>query len=234
MNIKNVFKKLFNYFGYEIIRKPRVMVLVSKGLEINYGWMVHFLYFKELFDKIKPLEGDIVECGVGFGRTFYQLCCLAQLENGVRRIYGFDSFEGFPEPSKEDGSIRNPKKGQWNIATVEMVGQLLREGGIGSSFIASKVKIIKGYFEESLHQYDGGKIAFLHLDVDLYQSYKVTLEYFWSKVVKGGVVLFDEYKQPECLERFPGASKAIDEFFGDLVSQIQYHQQANRFYIIKK
>lgn len=232
MNPKQLVKKLirrpFNHLGYDIVRMPR-------GFEVDYGWLVHFLYLKELYDLVRNVEGDAVECGVGYGHSFFKLCCLAYLENRGRRIYGFDSFEGFPEPSEEDRSPRNVKKGQLNLATVEAIEQLLTEKGrIETSFIKSNVRLIKGFFEESVHKFDGKTIAFLHLDVDLYKSYKVTLECFWPKVAKGGVVLFDEYKQPECITKFPGASKAIDEFFGDLVTQIQFNQQANRYYIVKQ
>ena len=53
-----------------------------------------------------------------------------------------------------------------------------------------------------------GKIALLHLDVDLYQSYKDCLTHLFPKVASGGVILFDERES----ETYPGGKKAIDEF----------------------
>jgi hypothetical protein len=183
--IKKLIESLLNNLGYDIVKKP-------KGLVINYGFLLHFLYFKEVYDLIATVEGDIVECGVGYGHSFLKLCCLAHFENKGRLIYGFDSFEGFPEPSKEDSSPRNPQKGEWNVATVETIEQLLGDLGVEAAFIKNNVRLIKGFFEESVHKFGEKSVAFLHLDVDLYKSYKVTLEYFWPKVAKGGVVLFDE------------------------------------------
>ncbi len=226
-------KRIFDHFGYSLEGIPKGVRL--KILRINYNWLVHFLYLKELYDQISDIEGDIVECGVGYGHSFFKLCCLSHLENKDRKIYGFDSFEGFPEPSEEDDSPRNPKRGEWNVATIETIEKLLtKEGRIETSFIKRNVTMVKGFFEESLHQYHGNGIAFLHLDVDLYQSYKVTLEYLWPKVVKGGIVLFDEYKQYHASQRFPGASKAIDEFFGSVKNQIRFNKQADRYYIVKQ
>ena len=224
---KSFIKRSLNYFGYNVL-KPSA----HKQFKTHYESLAHFLYFKEIYDLVTDLEGDIVECGVGHGHSFYKLCCLAYYENKGRNIYGFDSFEGFPEPSEEDASPRIPLKGEWNVATVETIERVLTEAGrIEPSFIQNSVKLVKGFFEESLSRFDGESIVFLHLDVDLYKSYKVTLEYFWPKVARGGVVAFDEYRN--ATEKFPGAAKAIDEFFGSLVTQIQFNEQANRYYIVK-
>lgn len=200
---------------------------------MTYSQLVHFLYFKEVYNLIADVKGDVVECGVGYGYSFFELCCLVYLENKGRKIYGFDSFEGFPEPSEEDKSPRNPRKGEWNVSTAETIEMLLtKKGKIEPSFIKSNVRLVKGFFENSLQKYDGMSVAFLHLDVDLYKSYKVTLEYFWPKVARGGVVLFDEYKNE--IEKFPGGCKAIEEFFGDLVTQIKYNELVNRYFIVKQ
>jgi len=234
MNLKQFVKTLIvkplSYFGYKILRKPEYV-----QLNVSYGWLAHFIYLKEMFDLVKDLKGDVVECGVGYGHSFFKLCCLAYYENKDRKVYGFDSFQGFPDPSEEDISLRNPQKGEWNVATVETIKLLLKQDGrIDPQFIDNNVKLVKGFFEESLNKFGGDSIAILHLDVDLYQSYKVTLEYFWPRVEKGGIVLFDEYKQPDVVKYFPGAPKAIDEFFGSLVNQIQYNKNVNRYYIVKQ
>lgn len=225
--MKKMIQKSFNRLGYEIVKRPR-------GVEIDFCWLNHFVYFKEVYDLIAQVEGDLVECGIGSGNSFYKLCFLASREKRDRKIYGFDSFEGFPEPSEEDKSPRNPQRGEWNQSTVAWIEALLIERGqIDPAFIKGNVKLIEGFFKDSVQQYDGDKVAFLHLDVDLYHSYKVTLEYFWPKVVTGGVVLFDEYKQPNALRNFPGASKAIDDFLGERSSQVRFSKQANKHYLVK-
>ena len=72
----------------------------------------------------------------------------------------------------------------------------------------------------------------LHLDCDLYQSYKDSLEFLYPKVVRNGIIAFDEYVNEEWA--FPGAVKAINEFFGENVKKIQKCSLTGKSYLIKK
>ncbi len=234
-----VMKKAHNFFFNFFLNSYNFVLKKILGYEIaiirkqNPGFIIDRILL-EFYTSIYVIDGDIVECGVGEGTTFLSLVYLAKLESKGRKIWGFDSFEGFPEPSIYDKSPRNPKKGEWNLSNIiNIKKRLINERNIDPTFIKKYVRLIKGFFNESLEKYDGGPIALLHLDVDLYESYKVSLEQLWPKVAKGGIVLFDEYKLPSALLNFPGASKAIDEFFGDLKSEIKINQFLNKYYIIK-
>ena len=48
----------------------------------------------------------------------------------------------------------------------------------------------------------------VHLDVDIYESYKNALEFFYPRMVRNGVIVMDDYGSKFCL----GAKKAIDRF----------------------
>lgn len=195
-----------------------------------------YIYFKRLYDSIAHLKGDIVECGVGCGTSFSVLVGLAEAEKKQRLIWGFDSFEGFPEPTIHDKSPRNSKKGDWNYSTPDLiVNLLLNECKIERNFVQNNVKIIKGFFQENLEKkYTGEKIALLHLDVDLYDSYKTCLEVLWPKVVDGGVVILDEYRGKKTFRKFPGAVKAIDEFFQENKKYIRENSKFRKHYIYKQ
>ena len=45
----------------------------------------------------------------------------------------------------------------------------------------------------------------MHIDVDLYQPTKDSLEYFWARLVSGGRMVCDDYN-------WPGAKRAVDSF----------------------
>jgi hypothetical protein len=201
--------------------------------------MLHYqlqrlLYFQRVLDMVRNVEGAVVECGVGWGHSLFYLGCLVKDEMKGRRIWAFDSFEGFPEPSPQDDSPRKPRKGEWSDTSVEGVRQMLVSSGLDAAFVESQIRFVKGFFNESLVKYDGGPIAFLHLDVDLYESYLTTLRAMFPKVAPGGAVLFDEYLGAKEREKFPGAQRAIEEYFGARAAHIQRDAVTGKYFMIKR
>jgi hypothetical protein len=173
-----------------------------------------YWYFKRQLKKLQNIKGDIVECGVAEGKS---LKMFVELSGGERNIWGFDSFEGFPEPSKYDTGIE-AEKGYFMVP-LKKVQQL-----------CPTTHLVKGFFQDTLKTYEG-QIALLHLDVDLYESYKVALETLFPKVVPGGLILFDEYAEPTDLKNWPGAKKAIDEFFGENKKYLERDKFGKWFYV---
>jgi O-methyltransferase len=54
------------------------------------------------------------------------------------------------------------------------------------------------------------------VDADLYTSVRECCEFFWPRMVNGGVVVFDDYGFSNC----PGAKKAIDEYFAKTTDKV--------------
>lgn len=180
---------------------------------LNLTESMRFSYLNRVFfNYVHPIEGDLVECGVGWGRSLLLLCCLSRIENAGRRIWGFDSFEGFPKPTEADASERNPQQGEWRT-DMASVFQMLQASGLDSEFLRTQLTMVKGFFSETLPKYTGDKIALLHADADLYQSYVDIYDHLFEKVVPGGVILFDEYMNTFEHSKWPGGKQAIDETF---------------------
>ena len=210
--------------------RSRVFNIVEKaGRRVGYpGPPLHFdqisshFHLKDLYDQILDVPGDIAECGVAYGHSLMVLCALAQLEGANRAVYGFDSFEGFPEPTAEDDSYRAPKKGDFADATLERVKRAIRRAGVREPVL------VKGFLEDTLPRFNA-PLAFLHLDLDLYSSYKVALGELFDRVAPGGIVAFDEYQQP----KWPGATLAIDEFVGGRY-QMRKGRFVDKYYVVKR
>lgn len=186
-------------------------------------------YYFSMFSKIEGIPGNIVECGVGKGRTFLYFSHLIREEGSDRMLWGFDSFEGFPEPTQADMSKRNPRKGEWSGVSPLNIQQLLRTAGVTEEFVSKKIRLVKGYVEETLQQYDGRPIALLHIDLDLYEGYRVTLERLVPCVSKGGIVMLDEYNK----ENWPGATKAVNEFLAGTLWSLQHDEYLDKYYFVK-
>ena len=217
--IKNIFKLFDNSFNNK----------KSEFIENSLKY-----YF--LLSHIKKKQIKIVECGVGTGESLCFIHKVSKLMNFDTKIWAFDSFQGFPNFTIEDqGKYKaGPNKAKYKLYDIEFVKKNMKSYGISEEEI-QKCNFIKGFFPESFKNYNEDCIDFLHLDVDLYDSYKHCLEYFWPYLKDGSVVVFDEYKNQTDLYKWPGASKAIDEFFIKKnldIKKIRQENFSNKFFFI--
>ena len=129
-------------------------------------------------------------------------------ENSLKKIYGFDSFEGFNEEVKIDIDLGGDNSSQKKIGGFNSTSFNYVENLIKGFKLSDKIKIFQGYFEETLSNVQEKKFSFVHLDCDLYSPYKACLEFFYPRISRGGIILIDEYNDPS----WPGCNKAVDEF----------------------
>ena len=80
-----------------------------------------------------------------------------------------------------------------------------------------RLELRKGYFEHTLPGVVDRTYCFLHIDCDTYAGHKEVLEALYDRVVPGGIVAFDDYQDPS----WPGATKAVDEFFADKEAAVE-------------
>jgi len=174
------------------------------------------------------LEGDVVECGVGRGLTIFTLGHFMS-RAGSRRLYGFDSFEGFPEPTAADASMRRPVKGDlWSDTRLSHVRDHFRRGDL-TEFFDERVTLVPGFFSRTLPGAgEPLRIALLNLDVDLYESYRACLQFLGPRVT--GIIVYDEYRSP----KWPGATKAVDEALPVLSHQLFYSPVMERYVSLAK
>lgn len=153
-----------------------------------------------------------------------------------RNIWGFDSFEGLPDPSSRDLNVVSDNShniGRGTISDTSRAGVLtMLTRNISQEFISERLRLIPGWFEDTVPGFSED-IALLHIDVDLHDSYAFVLENLFDKVVSGGVIAFDEYKSPWDLQRFPGSSVAIDNFFAGRPGQIERDPHILKWFYVK-
>lgn len=144
------------------------------------------------------LRGVFMEMGVCTGKTINFVAAL----NPEQHIWGFDSFDGLPEPwTRTD--ITAPQ-GTFRVNVEGWMPPVLHN-----------VTLVKGMFHETLPQFKKQvlksiPIAFLHVDCDIYASTKEIFDQLAENVVSGTIIVFDEfYNYPEAeLHEF----RAFQEF----------------------
>lgn len=193
-----------------------------------------FLYLHDRFREIADVPGDLVECGVGKGYSLVMLALLNRYHQRGSILWGFDSFEGFPDPTPEDESMRKPIAGDsWaHAASEKNTRSALGHAGFDAELGDGRVRLVRGFFDQTL-DLAPPRIALLHLDVDLYGSYKMCLERLYDRVSPGGVILFDEYQGPRDGTKWPGARKAIDEFSAPRGLAIKFDPRSDKSYVTK-
>jgi hypothetical protein len=162
----------------------------------------------QLLHATSAVEGDVAECGVFRGGTLVPMALYLKQHGINKHVWGFDSFEGFDQSVSVDlalggEEIRDKRLGGLNETSYEYVSQKVARFGLQSN-----VTLVQGYFEDSLPRPGDRRMSFVHLDCDLYQSYKTCLEFFYPRLAPGAIVLLDEYNDPP----WPGCNKAVDEF----------------------
>ena len=165
----------------------------------------------ELFKKTINIPGDIIECGVFKGVSFLSwLKCLKILSpNSSKKVVGFDMFSGFPKDLEEAEKISAKKY----VKSSEYKG--LKPDHLAKKaekiFGKNKFELIKGDVVKTSKKYVsknyGFKISLLHLDLDTYSGTKASLNEFFPRLSRGGIVILDEYAS-----RGWGETDAVDEF----------------------
>lgn len=182
--------------------------------------LTRFLALYEIFKKTLPVKGSVVECGVfqGFGTmTWAKLSAILEPVNLMRKVYGFDSFSGFPDISNKDrgaGDSQFTQSGQLFADSREEVEELSKIND-STRFLGHipKVTLIKGDATKTIPEFVEKNphlvVSLLFLDFDLYEPTKTALEYFVPRMPKGAVIAFDELDNP----LWPGETRAMLEHF---------------------
>ena len=179
--------------------------------------LTRFLALYEIFKLVLPVKGSIVECGVhhGFGiMTWARLSGILEPVNLTRRIYGFDTFSGFPRLTEQDRSAASSHV-QVGDLYADSHDEILELAAINDStrFLGHvpKVQLVKGDATQTIPQFVRETphllVSLLYLDFDLYEPTKVALEHFLPRMPKGAIVAFDELDNP----LWPGETVAMLE-----------------------
>lgn len=166
------------------------------------------LVYTEAFNKIFilansfGLTGDVLEFGVYQGYSALFLAKkIKQFGFKDTNIHLFDSFIGLPNAKDLDNCSYEFRSGTWVKGSMAVPCRLEKyiQKKIGNILSKNRVKIVKGYFEDTLTDYIKyslkSKARLVHLDCDLYSSSKFVLEQLINhEVIQDGTIfIFDDW-----------------------------------------
>jgi O-methyltransferase len=164
--------------------------------------------------------GAFVECGVAKGgSTMAMAYTLLELGIADKELYLYDTFEGMPEPEDVDrGRFGEPAGRSWRKRRDAEGRSTWINHGLDevranlalTLYPEARLHFVKGKVEDTLPAAaPSGVIALLRLDTDWYASTKAELNHLYPKLVRGGVVIIDDYF------RWQGARQAVDEYVAE-------------------
>ena len=141
--------------------------------------------------------GEFWECGVYKGGTAMLLERVIAHSGTPTTLRLFDTFQGLPDA---DPARDFHRRGEFSDTS---------RAAVAARVAADFVSIHAGRIPETFAGLEGCRIAFAHVDVDLYDSVLSCCQFIYPRLSPGGVIVFDDYGLRFC----PGARKAVDEYF---------------------
>lgn len=158
------------------------------------------------------VPGAIVELGCHQGQSAMLFRKILTGCGARRELHVYDSFQGIPDPTPEDGTAcAQFKRGMMSVSQRALLS------GFAKHQLEPPV-IHAGWFDATLADGLPDRIAFAHLDGDLYESTKIGLQQVYPRLAKGAVCLIDDYADPAVdngWNLFPGVKRACDEYLAD-------------------
>ncbi len=148
-----------------------------------------------LATRAKVLGGDAAEFGVYKGGT--ALLLARALQDTKKTLHLFDSFDGLPKEDERDEVF---KEGMFADTSQQ---------NVAATLAPYKTKIHAGEFSGWAPL--EASFCFAHLDCDLARSYEAAMEYFYPRMVRGGIIVMDEYGSPKAR----GVTKAVDAYLSE-------------------
>ena len=202
--VKEIVKKTFRLTGLRVQRDLpelwdnaedfQLLFKEIKGHTVVHKDRCFMLYQLAACAGLK--EGEIAEVGIYKGGTGK----LIAKTRPDKKVHLFDTFTETPT---EDPNIDFQKEGGVSDTSLESVQKFLSD--------CDNVTIYPGFFPRTAEPLKDKSFCFVHIDVSLYKSIKDSLEFFYDKIVPGGIMVIEGYEWRAC----PGAKKAINEFLAD-------------------
>lgn len=213
-------EKLFELFSQRPMSDEDV--LTNTGLFTRASVLAKQLWINELYTKILPIPGIVVEFGVWWGQTLAMcsnLRAIYEPYNHVRKVVGFDTFTGYSSFSDKDAPSAEIQPGGYSVGDdyPRYLEQLLsyheRENVLGHM---RKFELVRGDVTATAPAYFNSHpetiVALAVFDLALYEPTKKCLEAIAPRLVRGSILAFDQLGATEA----PGETVAFAEVCGGL------------------
>jgi hypothetical protein len=166
-------------------------VQASRGVDPGFEWRVHVALWAAR--TALRVEGDFVECGVNAGFVSSAIMQKLQWNRVGRRFFLIDTFAGPVLTQYSEDEIQKQRLSFAKDA-LEAGAYVTDLDRVRTNFAEwPNAIIVQGPVPGILETLEFGPVAFLHLDMNSALPERTALEFFWTRLSPGAVVLFDDY-----------------------------------------
>jgi len=179
------------FMGEAAFVKAYARGVQSVSVDYKWHWRVHVGLWAAYH--AAQLDGDFVECGVNKGFMSSAIMEYLDWNHQSRQFYLMDTFSGVDSRflSAEDVALGVVER---NMKDIESGFYTFEENDVIANFAEwQNKKFVIGAIPETLTQVQTKKIAFIHMDLNCSLPEVAAINYFWDSIVKGGIVLLDDY-----------------------------------------
>ena len=142
----------------------------------------------------EDIPGDLVECGVWRGGACILMrAVLSAYGDEERCVWLADSFEGVPPPDPENYSADKDLRLDLSANVLAIPASAVRDNFKRYGLLDDRVRILPGWFKDTLPGAPINRIALLRLDGDLYESTIQALEALYPRLSASGFCIIDDY-----------------------------------------
>lgn len=178
------------------LNEPRFRASYEKGMasghriggggDLGIEWRIYVACWAAV--QVLPLEGEFVECGVNTGMMSLAICDYVNFNAVNKWFYLFDTYEGIPVEQARSGHERRHAVDHnqvdyfpcYNVARQNFAPYV-------------NTVLVRGRVPDSLNRANIGQVSYLSIDMNIEAPERASLEFFWEKLVKGGIILLDDY-----------------------------------------
>ncbi len=185
---------LYTYHSADFMEDPlfkeayRLGKATDKGLLLqgkDIQWRVHLLCWAA--SHASKLEGDFVDCGVSTGIFARSIIHYTNFNETGKTYYLLDTFQGMDPKYSSDEEMAISEHLKYDDETRD------RYKEVQALFDGFNVNIIKGSIPETLPLVTAEKISLLNIDLNSALPEYEALNYFWDKLVSGGMIVLDDF-----------------------------------------
>ncbi|GAI57634.1 unnamed protein product, partial [marine sediment metagenome] len=199
---------------------PDDQILSNLGLFLSSKNLARILLMHHIYQQIIDVQGIVIDFGTRWGQNMSLFAAMRGIYepfNRHRKIVGFDTFEGFPSISEQDGSSDLMQAGSITVTEnyEEYLEKVMEYQELDNPLShIKKFEIVAGdavvEIDRYLARYPETIIALAYFDFDIYEPTQKCLKAIRPHLVKGSLLAFDELNDRDS----PGETIALQEVFG--------------------